>query len=123
MINKVIVVCLGRGWCREVDPVCFADRFGVLVRSREADQPGMELGQVRRYPSGSITRWVDRNEHRLNRGSMLLFYSASERAELEGTIHPELTKCSHGSTHLVQLFWADVGAIGKPEINQGPFPQ
>jgi hypothetical protein len=37
--------------------------------------------------------------------------------------HPERTKGGNGPTHLVQLFWADVGAIGKSKINQRPFPQ
>lgn len=35
----------------------------------------------------------------------------------------ELTKGVYGPAHLVQLFRADVGAIGKPKINQRPFPQ
>ena len=40
-----------------------------------------------------------------------------------GEIHPGRTKGHHGPAHLVQLFWADVGAVGKSKINQSPFPQ
>ena len=123
VIYKVVVICLGSRWCREVDPVRFADRFGVLIRSRETNQSGVKLRQIGRYPSRGIPRWVNRNEDREYCGSVLLFCGAGERAEMEGNAYVERTKGRHRPTHLVQLFWTDVGAIGKSKIYQSPFPQ
>lgn len=84
--------------CAEVYPVRLAHGLDLVVRPRQANELGVELGQVFLHLGGAVARRVARHKHGLERVGALFIH-----------------KVVHDG-HLVELFGADVGTVREAEV-------
>lgn len=99
VVNQVVLS--GRNTFRraEVDPVGLAHGLDIVVGARQADELGVELGQVLLQLPGPIARGVARHKDAVQAAGNLL---------LDNVNHV---------CHLVKLFGADVGAVGEAKVD------
>lgn len=99
VVDEVVLARLDLGGSAEVDAVRLAHGLDLVVCARQADELGVELGQVLLEHLGGIARRIAGDEDRL---------------ESAGTLGLHLFE--HGR-HLVKLLGADVGAVAEAEVD------
>ena len=115
MIHEVVVLGFGVGRCGEVHAVRFARLFNRVVITRETHQPGMEIYTLS-SPSLEMILTLHIFPHLLDRISRRI--DADEYRQ-----HIRFTDHVDRDTHLIQLLWTDVRAVGETEIDERPFPE
>lgn len=99
VVDQVILSGLDVLRRAEVDAERLAHRLDIFVRPRQANELGVELGQVALDHAGRVTCWVARYEDGQNRPRALLVDEI------------------HNAGHLVKLFGAYIWAMCEAEVD------